>query len=323
MIKPEKIIPIGISACLLGQNVRHNGGHKLSSYCRDVLGPWFDYRPVCPEMSIGLGTPRPTIRLVDSEGKSQAVQSADKNGDAERDVTDALASVATRYDQTQPALCGFIFMEKSPSCGVWRVKRYNDKGNALPSDGRGIFAQRMMELRPDMPVEEAGRLNDADLRESFIVRVFASYDWQTQVLTNPNLHNLIRFWTRYKYLVLAHDEKIYRQLGPLLAKADKQNLLTLATEFFRLLLQALATPSTRKGNVNALEHLRGFIKEFADPVEKASMTRSINDYRKGVVPLIVPLSLLRHLLDRYPVDYAREQQFLQPYPDELSLRNNK
>lgn len=316
-------IPIGISACLLGENVRHNGGHKLSTYCRDVLGPWFDYRPICPEMSIGLGTPRPTIRLVDIEGKNQAIQSADKNGSAESDVTNALASVADCYDQHQPALCGFIFMEKSPSCGVWRVKRYNDAGNSLASDGRGIFAERLMHLRPDMPVEEAGRLNDADLRESFIVRVFASYDWQTQVMPALNLHNLIRFWTRYKYLVLAHDEKIYRQLGPLLAKADKTNLIPTAKEFFRGLLQALATPSKRAGNVNALEHLRGFIKEHADPIEKASMTRSINDYRKGIVPLIVPLSLLRHLLDRYPVDYARDQQFLQPYPDELSLRNSK
>jgi uncharacterized protein YbgA (DUF1722 family)/uncharacterized protein YbbK (DUF523 family) len=316
-------IPIGISACLLGDNVRHNGGHKLSTYCRDVLGPWFDYRPVCPEMSIGLGTPRPTIRLVSIEGRNQAIQTSDKNGSPEQDVTEALARVAENYHQQQPALCGYIFMEKSPSCGVWRVKRYNDAGNALPSDGRGIFADRLMTLRPDMPVEEAGRLNDPDLRESFIVRVFASYDWQTQVLPALDLHNLIRFWTRYKYLVLAHDEKIYRQIGPLLAKADKTRLVPLATEFFRLLLQALATPSKRSGNVNALEHLRGFIKEHADPVEKASMTRSINDYRKGIVPLIVPLSLLRHLLDRYPVDYARIQQFLQPYPDELSLRNNK
>lgn len=316
-------IPVGISACLLGENVRHNGGHKLSTYCRDVLGKWFEYHPACPEMAIGLGTPRPTIRLVHTDGTDQAIQSANKNGEVEKDVTQALASVADRYHEKQAALCGYIFMEKSPSCGVWRVKRYNDAGNTLPSDGRGIFAERLMQLRPDMPVEEAGRLNDPDLRESFIIRVFATYEWQTQVMTSLDLHGLIRFWTRYKYLVLAHDEKIYRQIGPLVATADKKNLIPVATDVFRLILQALAKPSKRSGNVNALEHLRGFLKEHADPVEKASMTRSINEYRKGIVPLIVPLSLLRHLLDLYPVGYARDQQFLQPYPDELSLRNRK
>lgn len=310
-------IPVGISACLLGKPVRHNGGHKLSEYCRDTLGHWFDYRPVCPEMAAGLGTPRPAIRLVQTDGEDRAVQT-----DSGRDLTDSLAAVADDYYHREAGICGFIFMEKSPSCGVWRVKRYNTAGNPLEANGRGAFAARLLQRHPLLPVEEAGRLNDPDLKESFILRVFAYHDWQQQMHT-PNPSALVKFWTRYKYLVLAHDEAIYRQLGPLVGRCGKENIVGLSNTFFSQLMAALAKPSTVAGNINSLEHLRGFVKEQADRVEKASLTRSINDYRKGIVPLIVPLSLLRHLLDRYPVGYARDQQFLQPYPDELSLRNYK
>lgn len=310
-------IPVGISTCLLGSPVRHNGGHKLSEYCRDVLGRWFDFRPVCPEMGAGLGTPRPTIRLVQLQGEDRAVQT----GSGE-DLSDRLTAVADDYHKREAGICGFIFMEKSPSCGVWRVKRYNAAGNPLEATGRGRFAARILQLQPLLPVEEAGRLNDPDLKESFVLRVFAYHDWHQQ-MHSPSAASLVKFWTRYKYLVLAHDEAIYRQLGPLVGRCGKENIGELAKIFFEKLMLALSKPSTVAGNVNSLEHLRGFVKDQADPVEKASLTRAINDYRKGVVPLIVPLSLLRHLLDRYPVGYAREQQYLQPYPDELSLRNQK
>lgn len=315
----SSLIPVGISSCLLGNAVRHNGGHKLSSYCRDTLGEWFDYRPVCPEMSIGLGTPRPTIRLVDAGEGPRAIQT----GEPETDLTADLQETARQFTNRYTDLCGFIFMEKSPSCGVWRVKRYNPAGNPLPADARGIFAATLMDKLPLLPVEEAGRLNDADLRENFILRIYTWHDWHTTGNAVRNAASLVKFWTRYKYLVLAHDEKAYRQIGRLVAQAGSSHMDALSSTFFEQLMTALAKPSTKSGNINALEHLRGFIKQDADSVEKNSLTRSISDYRHGIVPLIVPLALLRHLLDRHPAIYAHEQKFLQPYPDQLGLRNHK
>ena len=161
------------------------------------------------------------------------------------------------------------------------------------------------------------------MRENFILRVFVAHDWQQQVRRSSRAADLIAFWTRYKYLVLAHDESAYRDIGRLVAQAGSVNLASLCELVYTRLMQALAEPSSVQGNLNALEHLRGFVKQHADRSEKASLTRSLDQYRRGHVPLIVPLTLLRHLLERYPASYASEQQYLQPYPDELCLRNYK
>lgn len=314
-----KRIPVGISACLLGEKVRYDGQHKRSNYCNDVLSCYFDFQPFCPEMAIGLGAPRPTIRLVDQENGLRAIQGAE----TPRDVTDGLAGYADTVHASNPQLCGFVFTEKSPSCGLFRVRAYNGKGNTLNDSSRGIFARRLTERWPLLPVEESGRLNDVDLCENFILRVYAWHEWHTSVLPSLSAHALIRFWSSYKYLVLAHDEKTYRQIGPLLANLTAKDLPALASEFFTLLMTALEKPSTRSSNTNALQHLRGFIKKSIDDTEKNTLNILIDQYLTGVVPLIVPLSMLRHLLARYPDAYANEQRFLNPYPDALGLRNKK
>lgn len=312
-------IPVGISACLLGEKVRYDSQHKRSNYCSEVLSQYFDFQPFCPEMAIGLGAPRPTIRLVGQPDALRAIQSTE----TPRDVTDDLARYADTVHEGHPLLCGFVFTEKSPSCGLFRVRAYNEKGNTLNDNSRGIFARRLTERWPLLPVEESGRLNDADLCENFILRVYAWHEWHTSVLPSLSAHALIRFWSSYKYLVLAHDEKTYRQIGPLLANLSAPHLPTLAAEFFTLLMTALEKPSTRASNTNALQHLRGFIKKSIDDTEKTTLNMLIDQYLAGVVPLIVPLSMLRHLLARHPDTYANEQRFLKPYPDSLGLRNKK
>jgi uncharacterized protein YbgA (DUF1722 family)/uncharacterized protein YbbK (DUF523 family) len=314
-----KRIPVGISACLLGEKVRYDAQHKRSNYCNEVLAEYFDFKPFCPEMAIGLGAPRPTIRLVGQPDGLHAIQSTA----TPRDVTDELAAYADTVYQGHPQLCGFVFTEKSPSCGLFRVRAYNEKGQPFSDSARGIFARRLTERWPLLPVEESGRLNDADLCENFILRVYAWHEWHTEVLPSLTAHSLLRFWSSYKYLVLAHDEKTYRQIGPLLGNLAVENLSALAADFFALLMHALDKPSTRASNTNALQHLRGFIKNATDETEKNTLNVLIDQYKAGVVPLIVPLSMLRHLLTRYPDAYANEQRFLNPYPDTLGLRNKK
>ncbi|HQQ74282.1 MAG TPA: DUF523 and DUF1722 domain-containing protein [Pseudomonadales bacterium] len=312
-------IPVGISACLVGEKVRYDAQHKRSNYCNEVLSQYFDFQPFCPEMAIGLGAPRPTIRLVGQPDALRAIQATE----TPRDVTDELASYADTVHSNNPLLCGYVFTEKSPSCGLFRVRAYGEKGQPINDTSRGIFARRLTERWPLLPVEESGRLNDVDLCENFILRVYAWHEWHTAVLPSLSANNLIRFWASYKYLVLAHDEKTYRQIGPLLSNLAVENLHALASDFFALLMQALQKTSTRASNTNALQHLRGFIKNATDETEKNSLNVLIDQYKSGVVPLIVPLSMLRHLLARYPDSYANEQRFLNPYPDSLGLRNKK
>ena len=317
---PARLIPVGISSCLMGEKVRYDGAHKRSDYCRDVLSRYFEFRQVCPEMAIGLGTPRPTIRLIDTgSAPAQAIQSVNPA----RDVTRALADHADNILGLYPDLCGFVLTEKSPSCGLFRVKTYDEAGHLLHARGRGIFARQLAEQCPHLPLEESGRLNDPHLCENFILRVYAWHEWHHQLLPDLRPATLIAFWSRYKFLVLAHNEKLYRQIGPLLGQLGQAELPTLARQFFELLMQALETPSTRGSNTNALQHLQGFLKRRLDPVEKKSLQSLIRQYKEGSVPLIVPLSMIRHLLERHPDAYAASQKFLQPYPDELGLRNRK
>lgn len=312
-------IPVGISACLMGEKVRYDAQHKRSNYCKETLAQYFDFQPFCPEMAIGLGAPRPTIRLIAQPDGLRAIQSTE----TPRDVTDELASYADTVHSSNPLLCGFVFTEKSPSCGLFRVRAYNNKGQPFSDSARGIFARRLTELWPQLPVEESGRLNDADLCENFILRVHVWHEWHTSVFPSLTARSLLGFWSSYKYLVLAHDEKTYRLIGPMLANLAVDNLPKLATDFFSLLMHALEKPSTRASNGNALQHLRGFVKNSLDDAEKNTLNTLLEQYRDGVVPLIVPLSMLRHLLARHPDTYANEQRFLNPYPDALGLRNKK
>lgn len=312
-------IPVGISACLMGEKVRYDAQHKRSNYCNETLSQYFDFQPFCPEMAIGLGAPRPTIRLVNQAGSLRAIQ----NTETPRDVTDELANYANTVHTNNPALCGFVFTEKSPSCGLFRVRAYNEKGQSLNDSSRGIFARRLTELWPQLPVEESGRLTDADLCENFILRVYVWHEWHTRILPTLSAKTLLQFWSNYKYLALAHDEKTYRQIGPMLANLAVDHLPALAKDFFSLLMHALEKPSTSASNSNALQHLRGFVKNSIDDAERNTLNNLLEQYRDGIVPLIVPLSMLRHLLARHPDAYANKQRFLNPYPDALGLRNKK
>ena len=314
-------IPVGISACLMGQAVRFNGSHKRSRFCTDTLSQYFDFVSICPEVAIGMGTPREPIRLVSEHAADNNVRAVGVT-DSSIDVTDALAEYGARQAQQQQQLCGYIFMQKSPSCGLFGVKRYLPNGHPEGST-RGIYADAFCKAHPLLPVEEAGRLNDAALRENFMTRVFAYHDWQQFQAVGISRKGLISFHSRYKYLVMAHSMLHYKSMGRLLANLREGNLKVLAQDYFVQLMTALAKPASRKMHTNTLMHLQGYLKQLISASDKAELSEIINQYRQGIIPLVVPLTLLKHHLNRYGESnqYACQQVYLNPHPYELGLRN--
>lgn len=309
-------VTLGISSCLLGEAVRFDGNHKYNGYIVETLGQAFDFRAFCPEAAIGLGVPRPPIRLVATAGGTRA-RGVD---DPARDVTDALADYARRVATQLDGISGYLFKKGSPSCGLERVRRYDEAGAPVPG-GAGIFAQTLTGLCPELPAEEEGRLMDPVLRENFIERVFIYRRWQDLCAAGLTAAGLVEFHTRHKFILLAHDEPAYRALGRRVAEAGVADLGALCRDYIRALMAALKKPANSGTHANVLQHLYGFVKECIDADDRRELLGVIDDYRCGLVPLIVPITLLRHHLRRHPDGYVERQYYLHPHPRELMLRN--
>lgn len=310
-------IPVGISSCLLGNQVRHDGGHKHSRFCTQVLSKHFEFHSVCPELEAGMGVPRPAIHL---RQYPQGLRLIETRGTV--DHTDAMASVIERVIPTLANLRGYILMAKSPSCGMERIKVHNEQGQVTHRDGRGMFAEALIQAYPLMPVEEEGRLNDDLLRENFIERVFAYDDWLQNVAADKlSPRALIEFHTRHKFQLLAHSEKIYRQLGPLLGDLKSEPLDVIASRYIGAFMVAMTQRVSRGSHVNAMQHLLGYLREAMGEADRKVVLEQIDAYHRGEVPLVVPMTLLRMAQRREPVNYLATQRYLTPYPDELGLRN--
>ncbi|QRY82546.1 DUF1722 domain-containing protein [Pseudomonas sp. PDNC002] len=308
---------LGISACLLGEPVRYNGGHKASRLCLDVLSRHFEFIPICPEVAIGLGVPRPTLRLVGGHDDPRALIQREGG----RDVSEALHDFGRKQAELLQDICGYIFMQQSPSCGLQRVKLYRLDGQLRPPGVRGLYAETFCAARPELPVEEEGRLNDPVIRENFLTRVFAYTAWQALCAEGLTRHGVIAFHSRYKYQLMAHNPRQYSALGQRLAKIAEHPLEPFAGDYFRDFMQALGTCATRGTHSNVLQHLAGYLKHDLPATEKAEMQRLIDQYRDGVIPLVVPLTLLKHHFRLHPHPYIDAQAYLQPHPEDLSLRN--
>ncbi|GLS24914.1 YbgA family protein [Marinibactrum halimedae] len=319
----EPKIPVGISACVLGQEVRYNGGHKRSRYCTDVLSDVFDYRPYCPEVAIGLGIPRPTIRLVGDPQRPRVVGSEDDS----LDVTDKIYAYSEDTSKKLSDLCGYIFIKNSPSCGAFKVKVYNDDktsnsyGYPQQEPGTGVFAHHVMKNNPLLPVEEEGRLNDPPLRENFILRVFALYHWKHEVENQLSAKTLVDFHSRYKYTLMAQSQKAYRSLGQLVANHEKRPVEDVADDYIHQFMTAMQKPASRKNHCNTLYHILGYLKRTVESEIRHDLIDVIDQYRLGSVHLAVPVTMLKHYVNRYGNDYIRHQAYLDPYPLELGLRN--
>jgi uncharacterized protein YbgA (DUF1722 family)/uncharacterized protein YbbK (DUF523 family) len=316
-MKMSERLRLGISSCLLGENVRYNGGHKLDRWLRDTLGQFVEFVPVCPEVECGLGVPRETLRLVGDPANPKLLTTH-----SGIDHTERMTQWATRRaaELEQEALCGFVFKANSPSSGMERVRVYDAKG--MPSkQGVGMFARAFMERFPGLPVEEDGRLNDAALRENFIERIFVQHRWQA-IASKKSRGALARFHTVHKLLLLAHSPKHYRELGRLVAAAKERTPTELFAQYQALLNDALKLKATVRKHVNVLQHLLGYFKKQLTADEKQEVLEVIDQYRQGYTPLIVPVTLINHFVRKYDQAYLKEQVYLHPHPHELQLRNH-
>jgi uncharacterized protein YbgA (DUF1722 family)/uncharacterized protein YbbK (DUF523 family) len=309
---------LGISRCLLGDEVRFDGGHKRDSFLTDVFGRFVEWVPVCPEVEAGLGTPREAMRLVGDPQGPRLVTI--KSG---TDHTRALETMTTnRIEELKNLdLSGYVFKKGSPSCGIERVRIYNEHG--MPNrNGVGLFARAFIEQFPLIPVEEEGRLCEPTLRENFIERVFCYRRWQDLVQSGVTRQALVEFHTIHKYLLLAHSPQQYEVLGRLVGQAHQHRPKELTSRYGELFMKALAVKATVRKHANVLQHILGYFKERLGAREKAELLVVIGDYHHGLTPLVVPLTLIKHYVQIFDVGYIRDQVYLNPHPKELMLRNH-
>jgi uncharacterized protein YbgA (DUF1722 family)/uncharacterized protein YbbK (DUF523 family) len=310
-------IRVGISSCLLGQKVRHDGGHKQDRFATDVLARFVTFVPVCPEVEVGMSVPRETIRLERRSGGVRLVapKSGEDHTEAMRAWSEARVRALEKLD-----LSGYILKKDSPSCGMERVRVHG--GKMATRDGRGAFASVLMERMPLLPVEEEGRLCDLALRENFVERVFAYRRVKDLFARRFTVGDLVRFHSAEKLLVLAHEPAAYTRLGRLVAQAKALPRAAVASRYAEVHAAALAKLATRGRHTNVLQHMAGYFDEGATPDDRRELAGTIEDYRRGLVPLVVPLTLVKHHVRRLGVGYLASQRYLDPHPKELMLRNH-
>ncbi|MBN1614612.1 MAG: DUF523 and DUF1722 domain-containing protein [Deltaproteobacteria bacterium] len=309
---------LGISTCLLGEPVRYDGGHKLDPFLRDTLGRYVEYVPVCPEVECGLGVPREAMRLVGRPDSPRLVTVKTK-----RDFTERMERWARRrvVELEREGLCGFIFKGGSPSSGMERVKVYDEKGVPVKI-GVGIFAREFMEHFPLIPVEEEGRLHDPALRENFIERIFTWRRWRKALSERSLPRAVVDFQSRNKLLVMSHSPKHLREMGRLAADPKDMPAKELAGRYQTLLMEAMGLKATPRKHTNVLMHMMGYFKRNLDAPEKQELLEIIEAYRRELIPLIVPVTLIGHYVRKYNQPYLRDQTYLNPHPLELRLRNH-
>lgn len=313
MTRPPRL-RLGISSCLLGQKVRYDGHHKLDSFIAGTLGKYFEFVPVCPEVAIGLGVLRPPIRLVGDPAAPRAVGVADPT----LDVTTKLAAYGRRQARALDDISGYILKSRSPSCGMERVQVYGAGGRARR--GRGVYAAALMERQPLLPVEEEGRLGDPVRRDNFLERVFAYRRWQVLVGVGLTTSRLAEFHSAHKLALRAHGGQEYRELGRLITRATRRDARRVGAEYIRLFMTALKRRATRTRHAKVLQHVLGRLKQRLATADKTELSGLIDSYRRGALPLAVPVMRLRHHVRHHPDPWIATQTYLYPDPREFLLR---
>jgi uncharacterized protein YbgA (DUF1722 family)/uncharacterized protein YbbK (DUF523 family) len=313
----SRAIRIGVSSCVIGEEVRYNGGHSRQRYLTDVLGNFVEYIPVCPEVEVGMGVPRPSVRIIE---QADGLHLVDPKNDI--DWTSAMNRLSRERasELADENLCGFILKKDSPTCGLQRVKVYTD--TSVRKDGQGLFATALTTRLPFLPIEEEGRLNDAAIRENFVERVFAYARLKDLFRPAWTVGDVVAFHTKEKLLLRAHDEVMYRELGRLVADASRIPRAAFADQYQELFMRAMARRATIAKHCNVLQHMVGFLKRVEDESGRQEMAEAIEDYRAGLVPLVVPTTLIRHLSRRHGQTIFLESSYLAPHPKELMLRNH-
>jgi uncharacterized protein YbgA (DUF1722 family)/uncharacterized protein YbbK (DUF523 family) len=308
---------IGISSCLLGERVRFDSGHKNHSYISQTLSEYFDFRPFCPEVSIGLGIPREPIRLV-AEERGGAVRCIGTK-DTDKDVTEQLKAVAHEQFDWIAGLDGYIFKKDSPSCGMERVKVYT---NAMPEKtGVGMYTGEVLKAFPNLPVEEEGRLGDAGLRENFIKRVFIYRRWRELMAADPSKRDLVTFHARHKLIYMSHNQDVMREIGRLVADIGSMEIDSFCEQYLQQISELMRQPASRKNHANVLKHIQGYLKRDLDSGDRQELEQTIEQYREGYLPRIVPITVLRHHFRKFPDEYIDQSWYMSPHPQEMMLHN--
>ncbi|WSC90666.1 DUF523 and DUF1722 domain-containing protein [Streptosporangium sp. NBC_01756] len=306
---------VAVSSCLTGEPVRFNGGHSRDRFLSGELDPYVDWVRVCPEMEIGLGTPRETLRLERSPDGPRLVT---RNTGV--DLTDPMTALGAARARTLD-VDGYVFKSRSPSCGVHGIPVYTGDA-AVDRGGRGVFAARIIDAHPLLPVEDEGRLNDALLRETFVERIFAHARLRALLRSDWRPRDLVAFHSRHKMQILAHDPTAYRRTGRVVAQAGLRSHAELAADYTREFGTALARKATIGRHVNVLQHCLGMVSDSLDHTRRADLLEVIASYQAGQVALSVPATLLRHHARGESAEYLRDQTYFSPYPEELRLRNH-
>lgn len=311
-------ITIGVSKCLLGEPVRYDGQHKHDHFITDTLGRYFEFVGVCPEVECGFGVPRESMHLEGAPASPRLVTTRTKI-----DLTEQMQSWVTRrvVELEKEDLNGFIFKSRSPSSGMGNVKVYNNKGG-FSGKAPGIFAKAFMAHFPNLPCEDEGWLNDPDLRENFIERVFTLWRFRQVVRAKPTLQTLMTFHARNKLLIQSHNETLMRELGRELAVLKAGEAAAHIPKYEAKLMRALKTLATVRKHTNILQHMLGFLRKLADEDDRRELAEIINDYHRELVPLIVPITMLKHYAIKHNIEYLKDQYYLNPHPLELKLRNH-
>lgn len=316
----ETPLRLGVSTCLLGEQVRYDGQHKYDRFLVETLGPYVEFVPVCPEVECGLPVPRESMRLVGDPDTPKLLTTRTGVDHTERMLQFARRRVV---ELEEHGLCGYVFKSKSPSSGMERIKVYPEGGGMPKKNGVGMFAREFMDHFPRLPVEEEGRLNDPVLRENFIERIFLMKRWRDLTWRRElSARELVDFHTAHKLLLMAHSPNHYRQAGKLVALAGCSDLASLAEQYLDVLMAGTRRHATRAKHQNVLQHVLGHFKKELTSDEKTEALAVIQAFRDGHVPLIVPITLINHFVRKYGKEYLAGQVYLRPAPAELHLRNH-
>jgi len=309
---------LGVSACLLGKPVRFDGGHKKNNFILSSLSNYIDFESVCPEMEAGFGMPRPTMQLRQQGKETRLVFSKHP----ETEVTDQLIHYSVAKVNQLEHLDGFIFKKDSPSCGAFRVPLVIHKDGFKNREGVGLFAKTFMDKYPLIPVEDEGRLNDADLCENFFERVYAYRRWKAISHPQRNVQGLIEFHARHKLLLMARGSHFYQELGRLVSGTTSKDLIQRREKYISRFMQVMKITTQRGRQVNVLQHIMGYLKQAISREDKQELLSLFEAYRQRQLPLITPVTLLRHHLRVHPQHYISEQHYLEPFPEQLALRSS-
>ncbi|MCM8762620.1 MAG: DUF523 and DUF1722 domain-containing protein [Candidatus Omnitrophica bacterium] len=302
-IKPK----IVLSRCF-SEPVRYNGEIVNNDFV-NKLKRYVDYIDFCPELEIGLGVPRKEITIVDENGSKKLIQI--KTG---IDLTEKFLRYSEKVVNSIKGVDGFLFKSKSPSCGVGSAKIFKNK--LLIGKTYGFFSEKVKEKFYYLPVEDEGRLRDGQIREHFLIRIFAFAELR-ELIKNPDSKKLVDFHTKYKYLLMTYSQKYLKELGQLVAKGDidiDEKSVIYKKKFYTAFLKR---PSPKK-HVNTLMHIFGYVSDKLNQKEKEHILNLIENFGKENTQLKVIIEILKGLSYRFENEYLLYQKYLEPYPEELS-----